>query len=57
MSRFGNRLEDRFIREAITPDLLENIVDWITDNLSPEDMFSEKQLEEWAEENGFTRIN
>lgn len=55
MSRFGRQVEEVFT-DNIFSDFLEPIVDWITDHLAPEDVFSEDQLEEWAEENGFKRI-
>jgi hypothetical protein len=34
---------------------LDDFVDWIRDNLEPEEVFSETRLESWAETNG--RIN
>lgn len=47
--------DQKFIDEVINipDDLLEKSIDWISDNLSPEEVFSEKQLNEWAERNGF----
>lgn len=33
--------------------LLDDTVDWIRDNLTPEDIFDESTLEEWALSNGF----
>lgn len=56
MSRFGNRFDERFAIENFG-ELLPQIVEWIAENLVPEDVFTDSQLEEWAEENGFTRIN
>lgn len=56
MSKFGHRVEDDFTT-SVFGDILGEVVDWIVDNLLPEDIFSEKQLEEWAEANGFTRIS
>jgi len=32
---------------------LDNAISWIQDNLEPDDVFSEKKLQEWAEENGY----
>jgi hypothetical protein len=34
--------------------LLEHALAWIASNLSPEDVFPERELREWAKENGFT---
>lgn len=47
--------DQKFIAEVINipDDLLEKSIDWIKDNLSPEEVFSEKQLNDWAERNGF----
>ncbi len=41
-----------FARYVCDPDdLLSNAVDWIGDNLDPEDVFSEEKLSKWAKEN------
>lgn len=37
---------------AIHPD---DFIEWIRDNFYPEDIFSSKALDIWAEENGYTR--
>jgi hypothetical protein len=34
----------------------EDLEVWISQNRKPEDIFTEKQLEEWANNNGFTPI-
>jgi hypothetical protein len=34
---------------------LDAVIDWLKENKSPEDVFSEKQLAEWAEANGYER--
>ncbi len=33
--------------------LLEDVIDWIKDNLNPEDVFEENVLSVWAEDNGY----
>jgi len=38
--QFGNRF-------------LDNIIDWIKNNLMPEDVFSKNALADWARENGY----
>ena len=38
-----------------TAGLLETAIDWIKNNLEPIDVFSERDLETWAENNGFIR--
>lgn len=32
---------------------LESCIDWIKDNLSPEDVFSDDDLEKWAKDKGY----
>lgn len=56
MSKFGSRLEEDFAI-SVFGEILNAISDWMVDNLAPEDVFTAEQLEDWAEENGFTRIN
>ena len=34
---------------------LDNAIEWIAKELDPEDVFSEKQLSKWAEDNGFIK--
>ncbi len=34
---------------------LDRAIDWISSNLEPIDVFSEKDLEAWAEANGYKR--
>lgn len=42
-----------FIDAIIPSDILEVAVQWIGENYDPEDVFSNSQLETWAEENGW----
>lgn len=56
MSRFGNRLDEAFA-VGLFGETLAEVAEWIAENLTPEDVFTDSQLEEWAEENGYTRIN
>lgn len=47
--------QDRNFKEAVIPDsLLEQAIAWISSSLSPEDVFTDKQLAEWATTNGYT---
>lgn len=39
----------------VSSDLLDNAIDWIATNLSPEDVFSEEMLAEWAEANDYRK--
>lgn len=34
---------------------LQEAIDWIGNELEPNDVFSTSQLEEWAERNGYTK--
>jgi hypothetical protein len=46
--------QDReFIETVIDSCLLEYSIQWIAKNLSPEDVFSEKDLQAWAEDAGY----
>ncbi|MFC1924280.1 hypothetical protein ACFLXA_02820 [Chloroflexota bacterium] len=44
-----------FLDHIIKSNILEDAVDWIGINLSPEDVFSDKDLEDWALDNGFIK--
>lgn len=46
--------ENKKFAAAILPGyLLDAAVDWILDNMEPEDVFDEEKLKEWALANGF----
>ena len=49
----SHAIKTRFIEETIPSDLLENMVQWIGDNLAPDDVFPDTVLEEWAEDAGY----
>jgi len=40
--------DNEFLVDVVGTGLLENAMDWIARNLSPNDVFSEKDLVEWA---------
>ena len=42
-----------FTKDLFDDNLLDVAVDWISTNLEPDDVFSDKQLKEWAMSNGF----
>jgi len=52
---FSQNLNNNFIDAVLQRDLLDVAVVWIGDNLAPDDVFSERILEEWAEDNGYNR--
>ena len=46
--------DDKFKEHMQASLWLEMAVEWIAKNLDPEDVFSQKDLENWAESNGWT---
>jgi len=49
--------QDRdFLEEMIGGnDLLDRAIQWVVANLQPDEVFSEKTLEEWATDNGYSK--
>lgn len=47
--------DEKFIRQVIDRGLLEKAMDWIANEFLPGDVFSNRVLTEWAEENGFVK--
>ena len=48
--------EDKAFRDELFPsDLLEEAIEWISVNLSPEDVFEARSLNVWARDNGFVK--
>lgn len=35
--------------------LLDDALDWIRENMQPDEVFGDNELSEWAEENGFVK--
>lgn len=49
-----NVKQNQDFSDTIMPmDLLERAIDWIRGNLSPEEVFTVNELEEWADYNGY----
>lgn len=48
--------DKNFLHDVIGTGLLECAIDWIKNNLEPEDVFSKEQLESWAEDNDYEKI-
>jgi hypothetical protein len=53
--RTTSRQDEAFIKAVISPQLLEEAISWIQDNISPEEVFADAQLAAWAESNGFIK--
>ena len=51
---FANLLVDDF-ELSVTNRALQTAIDFIADNLDPDDIFSDSQLEAWAEANGYKK--
>ena len=48
--------DKEFAKDLLDPEsLLESAIKWISDNLEPEDVFSEKKLSEWAGDSGYVK--
>lgn len=48
------QLKKQFGDEMLSPDeLLNKTIDWISENLDPEDVFKDGDLSNWALRNGF----
>ena len=46
--------QDReFIAAVISTSLLEDAIEWIANNLEPEDVFGDARMKEWAEYAGY----
>lgn len=53
------RQDRAFLTDVINPSLtsvLEEAISWISDNMRPEEVFSDKQLISWAEDNGYKKV-
>lgn len=49
-------LENKAFVDSIFPQYpLDEAIDWIQNNLEPEDVFSDEKLKEWAENSGFVK--
>ena len=48
--------EQMFKSEVVGNDLLDNAISWIKASLHPDEVFDLSDLEAWAEDNGWTRV-
>lgn len=55
MKTWSAKANDEFISMVISTDLLDDAVNWISNHLSPDEVFDSTDLENWAEDNGYTR--
>lgn len=52
---FAEAMSQQIDEVKISATALDEAIDWITGNLSPDDVFSEKALSDWAENNGYKK--
>jgi len=50
---FADEMKDLIDEIKMSATTLDRAIEWMADNLSPDDVFSEKQLKHWAESNGY----
>ncbi len=52
---FAQVMKDSVDEVKMSSTSLDNAIEWIQSQLDPDDVFTEKQLENWAESNGYTK--
>ena len=53
----SSNANQKFAKGIIDVDnLLDSAIDWIQCNMSAEDVFPKESLAEWAEENGYVKV-
>ena len=52
---FAEVMRDNVDEVKMSNTALDSAIDWIADNLDPDNVFSEKKLEGWAEKNGYIK--
>lgn len=45
----------KFVKDVINDSLLDDVVNWISSNMEPDEVFLKSDLELWAEKNGFIK--
>ena len=51
----STREDSAFLASVISTTLLEESIEWISTHLSPDDVFSESDMEQWAADNGYVQ--
>jgi hypothetical protein len=49
--------DKNFLHDVVGTRLLEDAIDWIKNNMEPEDVFTREQLDSWAEDNDYEHQN
>lgn len=47
--------DQKFMKDMIPQSFLEDAIDWIKNNMNPEDVFPPSDLEIWAKDSGFIK--
>lgn len=45
----------KFVKDVINDSLLDDVVNWISSNMEPDEVFPKSDLELWAEKNNFVK--
>ena len=53
--KFNAHSNGQFCKELISSTPLDTAVEWIRDNMHPDDVFDKEDLEEWAQDNGYVK--
>lgn len=52
---FADEMRQSVDEVKMSSSTLDNAISWISNKLDPDDVFSTKQLEAWAESNGYVK--
>ncbi len=52
---FAELMQGQTLEVKISNSALDEAIEWIAKNLSPDDIFSTKELENWAESNNYIK--
>lgn len=54
-SAFAEVMKDSVDEVKMSNTTLDNAIDWISSNLEPDEVFDDKKLSAWAENNGYIK--
>lgn len=52
---FAEEIRDSYSEFKVSDSALSGAIEWIANNLSPDDVFSDNDLANWAEKNGYAK--
>lgn len=53
--QFKDFVVENVISANLPSSTLDDILDWIRENVDPDQVFTEKQMDAWAESNGYIK--